>query len=373
MTRTSWLRSQLRITWHLPAALAVLAVVLLSVAATPWVTSHRPRVVRLRGTHREIGLQHGRLLRAEIRALYDAYVLHGLVEKENRSIESLTKIALHYDPFIPAPLREELHGIAEGAGVRYEQILVMNTFADALLGKSPRFCSAVAVHGNGGLLVGRNLDWVNHDVAHRSGVIFVTEAPGERRVLSVGWPGIAGVVTGMNDRGVVVTMNMAFSSDSEPNATPSLLRIREVLDHASNAPAAVSDATAAPRTMAMNWMVADAAGASVVELTGHRSAVRPMTGSCAVTTNYFESLPERGGFGGDRSATLRGVFAGGTFASIGEVERALLRVAFIGPSSGVSTIQSVVFDPKARTAHVAIGKLPAPAGRFYPVEVMSKE
>ena len=369
MTRTAWLRSQLRITWHLPLALALLALAVAGVAAAPWLTSHAPRVVELRGTHREIGLQHGRLLSREIRALYDAYVLHGLVEKEQRSIDDLTNVARHYEPFIPAELREELHGIAEGSGLPYDHILVMNTFADALLGKSPRFCSAVAVHGSDGLLVGRNLDWVDHGVAHRSGVVFIVEPRGERRVLSVGWPGIAGVVTGMNDRGVVVTMNMALSSDAEPNATPALLRIRDILEHSQNASAAVAGATAKPRTMAMNWMIADAESASVVELTGHRFAVRPMAGTCAVTTNYFESLKEHGGFGGDRSATLRSVFASDSSATIGEVERALLRVAFIGPSSGVATIQSVVFDPKARTAHVAIGKLPAPAGRFYPVQM----
>lgn len=369
MTRTEWLRSQLRITWHLPAVLALLAIAIAGAAATPWLTSHPPRVVQLAGTHREIGLQHGRLLRADIAALYDSYIVHGLVAEEHQSIERLTKVARHYEPFIPAELRDELHGIAEGSGLPYDQILVMNTFADALLGKSPRLCSAVAVHGSGGLLVGRNLDWVNHGVAHRSGVVFLLAPRGERRVLSVGWPGIAGVVTGMNDRGVVVTMNMAFSSDSEPNTTPVLLRIRDVLAHASSAGAAVADATSRPRTMAMNWMVADAESASVVELTGHRSAVRPMTGSCAVTTNYFESLNERGGSGGDRSATLRGAFAGGSAASLRDVETALLRVAFIGPAAGLVTIQSVVFDPRARTAHVAIGKIPAAAGRFYPVKM----
>ncbi|MCU1349995.1 MAG: peptidase acyl-coenzyme A:6-aminopenicillanic acid acyl-transferase [Acidobacteria bacterium] len=181
----TWLRSQLRVTWHLPAVLAVLAIVLLSVAATPWLTSMPPRVVHLRGSHREIGLQHGRLLHDEIRALYDAYVVHGLVEKEQQSLASLTRTARHYDRFIPGPLREELHGIADGAGVPYDQILVMNTFADALLGRSPRFCSAVAVHGNAGLLVGRNLDWVNHGVAHRSGVVFIGPSDGVVTIQSV--------------------------------------------------------------------------------------------------------------------------------------------------------------------------------------------
>jgi len=361
-------RKQLRITWHLPAALALLALFAGGAAAWNWAAVPQPRVVRLAGTHHEIGLQHGRLLRDEIRALYDAYVLHGIVEKEGVPLESLLAQAHRYDAVIPKPLREEMAGIAEGAGLPYDEILIMNTFADTLLG-GHRLCSAVAVHGKDGLLVGRNLDWLNHGVAHRSGVVFILEPKGERRVMSIGWPGIAGVVTGMNDRGVAITMNLSFAGDVGSDELPSLLRIRNILDRAATIDEAVTEATATPRTIAMNWMIAggDEERAVVLEMTGHQHAVRPMTSGCAVTTNYFESLPNRGGVGADRTAILRRLFAGTDDATVSAIERALLRVAFIGPAEGMVTVQSVVFEPKARAAHVAIGRNPAPSGRFYRV------
>ncbi|MBV9494341.1 MAG: hypothetical protein JOZ54_08840 [Acidobacteria bacterium] len=364
------LRSQLRITWHLPAILGVLVVLAGGALTWNWAAAPAPRVIRLHGSHREIGLQHGRLLRHEIRALYDAYVVHGIVEKEGHSLESLLATAHHYDARIPKALREEMHGIADGARVPYDEILVMNTFADALLGRN-RFCSAVAVHGKDGLLVGRNLDWVNHGVAHRSGVVFVLEPTGERSVLSVGWPGIAGVVTGMNDRGVTVSLNMAFGG-KDGDGTPALLRIRDALSRATTAQDVVATATREPRTMAMNWMVTsgDEDRALVLEMTGDEYAVRPMDRGCAVTTNHFEALPIHGGAGSDRTSLLRSRFADHPSATVSEIERALLRVAFLGPPEGLLTVQSVVFEPKSRVAHVAIGRIPAPSGRFYEVRLL---
>src|ERR1051325_7989586 len=359
-----WLRSQLRITWHLPAAVAALVILIGGALTWNWAAAPEPRVIRLHGTHREIGLQHGRLLRKEIRDLYDAYVVHGIVEKEGRPLASLVAAARHYDPLIPAPLREEMHGIAEGAGLPYEQILVMNPFADALLGRN-RFCSAVAVHGKDGLLVGRNLDWVNHGVAHRSGVVFVLEADGERKVMSVGWPGIAGVVTGMNDRGVTVSLNMSFGG-KDGDGMPALLRIRDALSRASTTADVVAAATKQPRTMSMNWS-GDEDRAVVLELTGHEHAVRPMECGCAVTTNYFESLKGNGAVGADRTAALRSLLNERKDATGTEVEGALLRVAFVGPPEGLLTVHSVVFEPKARAAHVAFGRIPAPSRRFYRV------
>ena len=334
--------------------------------AWPWLTSSPPRVVRLSGSHHEIGVQHGRLLRNEIRALYDAYVVAGIVEKEGRPLHQLVAAARHYDAFVPARYREEMRGIAEGSGMTYEQILVINTFADALLGES-RFCSAVAVNGRDGLLVGRNLDWMNHRVAHRSGVVFILEPSGARRVISVGWPGMTGVVTGMNDAGLAVSMNMAFANDLEPRAMPALIRIREMLERDATPRAAAARAIATPRTIAMNLMLADEREAVVLELSGQKHAFVPMTNGCAVTTNHYQSLRFGGGFGGDRTAKLRAAFADENRVSSGAVKRALLRVAMLGPSDGLATIHSVVFHPRSRELEVAAGKLPAPLGRFHRV------
>ncbi len=75
--RRFW-REQLRITWHLPAALAGLALAGLLAHWWPWLTSRPPRVVLLRGTHYQMGLQHGRLFGSEIRELFHVYVEVGL-------------------------------------------------------------------------------------------------------------------------------------------------------------------------------------------------------------------------------------------------------------------------------------------------------
>jgi hypothetical protein len=44
-------------------------------------------------------------------------------------------------------------------------------------------------------------------------------------------------------------------------------------------------------------------------------------------------------------------------------------VAFPAAASGPSTLSSVVFAPRRRAAEVAIGQLPATAGRYFPVRI----
>jgi isopenicillin-N N-acyltransferase-like protein len=253
--RAFW-REQLRITWHLPATLACLAALALLAHSWSWLASTPPRVVRLSGSHYQMGWRHGRLLAAEIREIFQGYVEHGLVAREGFRLLDLIGSARRFERYVPAGLREEMRGIADGAGVPYERILLLNTFADATLGRSPRLCSALAVQTREGLLVARNLDWEDHDVAHRSGVVFVLEGDGEQAVMSVGWPGMVGVVTGMNRAGLVITLNLASAGDLVGDATPSLLRLRSALDTATSIDAAVSALGREPRTMGMNLLVA---------------------------------------------------------------------------------------------------------------------
>jgi hypothetical protein len=81
------------------------------------------RVLRLAGTPREKGAAHGRLLKADIRAA---------VERLRPREEGLREFALETCgdqllPHLPADVREELEGIAEGAGVSLAEALYLNT------------------------------------------------------------------------------------------------------------------------------------------------------------------------------------------------------------------------------------------------------
>ncbi|MBI2841744.1 MAG: hypothetical protein HYX75_25800 [Acidobacteria bacterium] len=360
----------MRITWHLPAMLSCLTLTGLVAWNWSWMTSRPPRVVRFSGTHREIGLAHGSLLRHEIEGFYRGYVLDGLVAREGWPESELLAVGRHYDEFLPAECREEMRGIAQGAGVPYERILVMNTLFDALLGKSARACSGLAVLSREGMIAGHNVDWIDHGIAHRHGVVFALAPEGRHRIMSVGWPGMVGVVTGMNDEGLVVCMNMASAGDLDTDATPALIRIRHTLENENGVGRAVRALAADPRTIAMNLLIADERSAVSLELSGRQHAIVPMRDGCVANANYYQALAIRGGSGADRVATMiRAIDAAAELPAPRDIRSALRRVHFFDWSGGMATIQSVVLRPRDLAADVAIGQIPATSGRYYVVRM----
>lgn len=365
----SWLKRQARITWHLPLVLLILAACLTLAVKWNWLSSSPPRVIHLRGTHFEIGLAHGRALSTEIHTLFDQYVIGGLVEIEGADLD-LVATARHYERFTPRQYIEEMQGIAAGSGMLYERVLVMNTFVDAVLGTRPEACSAFAIRTRNGLLVGRNLDWTNFGVAHRHVVVFILEPIDGHRVLSVGWPGMTGVVTGMNDAGLTATLNMAFAGDLESDTTPFLIRVRDILENETTIGGATRALTRQPRSFAANVLLGSARenDAAVVELSGRRHAVVPLHDGRVITTNFYQVLDIDGGVGGDRSTELeRWLSRSGNATTRGDARRALAAVCFRGSPLGMVTNQSIVFRPGELVADVAVGELPASSGRYYSV------
>jgi len=369
-TRSSWLRQQLRITWHLPVVLVCLFAALFIASKWNWLTSSPPRVVHFAGTHFEIGAAHGKALGTEIRSLFDQYIVKGYIELEGWSLDDLVAAGHHYEQYIAQPYLEEMHGIAQGSGLAYEHVLVMNTFPDAMLGAHLGACSAFAVRTDKGILVGRNLDWTNFGVAHRFAMVLLLEPQSENRVMSIGWPGMVGVVTGMNDQGLTATLNMAYANDSDPASPPFLIRLRQILEHESSIEEASKALIEEHRTFAANILLASGPEntAAVVELSGRQHAVVPMKKGVLITTNFFQTLPIQGGVGGERSGILNDLLSRSRNRTTGyQAQRALAKVCFRGSPMGMITNQSVVFRPAELSADVAIGKLPASSGRFYEV------
>jgi hypothetical protein len=98
--------------------------------------------------------------------------------------------------------------------------------------------------------------------------------------------------------------------------------------------------------------------------------VVPLTAGQVVTTNFYQALDIAGGVGGDRSVALAArLRRTGPRTRPADLRQALAAVAFPGPASGLATIQSVIFLPARLAAEVAIGKVPAPAGRFFSVRM----
>lgn len=158
------------------------------------------RVCMLQGTPYEIGFQHGRLLRDEMRRLMDSVLcavgLAYSVEKQAWFPDAMRGAFKRLRPHIPEEYLEELKGLSDGAGVDYETVCLGNVFP-ALF-----HCSGFALMGKATvgakLLHGRVLDYMTEVGLQRDAVLFVVNKDGAIPFVNVGYAGFIGCVSGMN-------------------------------------------------------------------------------------------------------------------------------------------------------------------------------
>lgn len=121
-------------------------------AATP---PPRYQVLHLHGTPYQRGLQHGQQLRSQIRSFYTRMLATSLLPYLNRQQHDIAAVLKTYagpdyangqfstlllresaaslQASIPQPYLDEMHGIADGSGMTFQDILVLNTFLDTTL------------------------------------------------------------------------------------------------------------------------------------------------------------------------------------------------------------------------------------------------
>ena len=118
----------------------------------------RYNVVTLSGTDYQRGFQHGQQMSSQIKSFYSTLLTTSLIPYLNRnqpdiaaylstydaeahpeygngqfSLLLLRESAVSLEPSIPPGFIEEMHGIADGSGMTYQDILVLNTFVDTVL------------------------------------------------------------------------------------------------------------------------------------------------------------------------------------------------------------------------------------------------
>jgi len=323
-------------------------------------------VARLSGTHREIGRQYGAIFREQIRYLYREYFEPLPVAVLGR--DELKAWAAKVEPFLTDAHREELRGLAETTDLSYDELLQVNTCVDRF---QAAMCSTIAVSGeatkDGQPIFGRNLDFPGRAVLHRTTVVVVFAPTGETPVAAVTWPGLLGVLSGMNAEGVAgATMMIHRGRSPLKPGMPYLLMYRDALHRAKRAADVFDAILATPRTCPNNFMAVDAKGAAeVTEFDTERAVRRASDGGCLCSTNFFQSREMEGvgiRVGEGRHATL---------AAFARDRRGAIDVdAVRGALADVATpwflnVQSMIFLPGRRALHLSVGgALPAAKQRF---------
>lgn len=239
-------------------------------------------VVHVRGTHREMGRALGTLVGVQAAETYYSYMNVFAPDYEGD-----LKLAREMEPHLPEWFRDEMKGFSETCELNYSQVLVGQCFLDI---HKVAACSTLAAHDSatvdGEMLLGRNLDFPSLDIAHEANIVVTYEpigsgsfsggtlnAPREKgsgtsaslrsqtpfRYTGVTWPGFLGVLTGMNDLGLALSMMLVYGQQRHEHlrGQPFPLVFRRLLHECENVEQAHALLNTKPYCTATNVIVAD--------------------------------------------------------------------------------------------------------------------
>jgi hypothetical protein len=256
---------------------------------------------------------------------------------------------------------EAVEGLADGSGLPFDAIWLLqcaSIYGEAshgdLLYRTP-FCTMFAAVGDRAgadeILVGRNFDWGEEEPA----IVLDTAPDGGRRYVSVGFPWNIGVFTGMNDAGLVVSVERV-PTRGEPSlfGPPISLILRSILATHDTVDGAVADLFAQSHLRGYHVLLADAAGpdALVVELGTTQSVRSPEDG---ILLGVVPSAAV--GEAEARYARVQELVAEERIVDVAEFQNVLADgdITAAGQSTVLnnSTHHSVIFEPIARRVHIA--------------------
>ncbi len=207
--------------------------------------------------------------------------------------------------YIPTEYQEEIYGTSLACpsefnfvGSPYERQLNYHAAHD--LGHAMQDymlvgCTSFAVWGSesedSALIVGRNFDfYMGENFARNKLVSFYNPAQGYKFAM-VGWAGMTGVLSGMNEKGLTVTINAAKSSMPTSSAMPISLLARKILQYAGNIQEAFSIAGSAKTFVSESILIGSAADkcAAIIEKSTEKTALFTSQGNSIVCANHYQS------------------------------------------------------------------------------------
>ncbi|MFB0499292.1 isopenicillin-N N-acyltransferase-like protein [Mucilaginibacter sp. OAE612] len=201
--------------------------------------------------------------------------------------------------------KEEIYGISKSASDKYQYIgsnyqRILNYHAAHDIGHALQSMALVGCtsfgtwndrSADGTMIVGRNFDfYVGDNFAHDKIVAFFNPSEGHK-FMTITWGGFVGAVSGMNEKGLSVTINADKTNIPSGSATPVSLVAREILQYAQNIKEAIAIAKKRKMFVSESFLVASAEDnkAVVIEKTPDTLDVYDPRQNYIVCANHFQS------------------------------------------------------------------------------------
>ncbi len=304
-----------------------------------------PRVWRVEGSSpKALGLSHGRALRDLVRETVAAL---------EPAMAARAGEAGKARPALSREVLEEIEGIAEGAGVPFDSILLENV----LLGAEAGGLGAVAF--GDATPLGETVHAVAIDgplafaeALRGRGITLVVEPPSGHAFVATTWPGMVASPCAMSAHGISVSAERAGSAPVPGDAGPVVpigFVVRDLVEHATSLEDAVERAKRAGLAPGARLVIAD----------GRRLDARVVQGGTPDAAGPVVREAVAGVLvGGDpalepRAAALRAAL----LAETGRLAAPLCGTCLLETPgvAGATTLRSVVFEPQVGRVRVAEG------------------
>lgn len=209
------------------------------------------------------------------------------------------------DQHIPVEFQQEIYGASFMAdpqfdfiGPPYQRKLNYHGAHDighALQNMNLVACTSFAVWGSKSadstLLIGRNFDFYVGDEFGKQKVLVFFNPDSGYKFMSISWPGMMGVVSGMNEKGLTVTLNAAKSSIPTGAATPVAIVAREMLQYAKNIEEAYAIAQKRQTFVAESFLIGsqEDGRTAIIEKSPEQIALFDPEGEQMICANHFQS------------------------------------------------------------------------------------
>lgn len=266
----------------------------------------------LHGAPFERGVANGRLTKGLIAFQEEAFVARLREMIPSDTYLHFLKYFIYWfnrdlDEYLMPEFKEEIYGISFSAdpkfnfiGNPYQRMLNYHSAHDighALQDLMLVGCTSFGVwdqySSDSSLLIGRNFDFYMGDAFAENKIICFEKPDNGYGFMMITWGGMIGVVSGMNERGITVTINAAKSDIPLSARTPISILAREILQYASSIQDAWEIASERETFVSESLLIGsgDENRAVIIEKAPFGMALVKPSEPFIVCTNHFQAEP----------------------------------------------------------------------------------